>query len=62
NQDIDRYLADYTPEHVFTRLADELKVNPFLRYNDPEMIKILKKRGFATTTEYERFEGVMHLE
>lgn len=62
NQDIDRYLADYSPEHVFTRLADELKVNPFLRYNDPEMIKILKKRGFATTTEYERFEGVMHLE
>lgn len=62
NKDIDRYLEAYTPEHVFTRLEDELKVNPFLRYNDPEMIKILKKRGAATTTEYERFEGVMHLE
>ena len=62
NKDIDPYLAAYTPEHVFSRLEDELKVNPFLRYNDPEMIKILHKRGAATTTEYERFEGVMHLE
>jgi hydroxyacylglutathione hydrolase len=62
NREIDGYLAAYTPEHVFSRLADELKVNPFLRYNDPEMIKILKKRGVATATEYERFQGVMHLE
>ena len=39
-----------------------MKVNPFVRYNDPEMIKVLKERGSATATEYERFEGVMHLE
>ena len=62
NQDIDTYLANYTPEHIFSRLADELKVNPFLRYNHPEMIHILEERGLATETEYERFEGVMHLE
>jgi hydroxyacylglutathione hydrolase len=62
NRDIDDYLANYTPTHVFSRLGDELKVNPFVRYNKPEMIEILKKRGAATATEYERFEGVMHLE
>lgn len=62
NRNIDRYLAGYTAEHVFSRLGDELKVNPFVRYNDPEMIEILKARGAATATEYERFEGVMHLE
>jgi hydroxyacylglutathione hydrolase len=62
NPDIDGYLAKYTPEHVFSCLGDELKVNPFLRYNEPKMIKILKKRGSATATEYERFEAVMHLE
>lgn len=62
NRDIDTYLANYTPEHIFSRLADELKVNPFLRYNDPDMIHILEERGSATETEYERFEGVMHLE
>lgn len=62
NREIDRYLARYNPDHVFSRLADELNVNPFLRYNDPQMIKILEKRGAATATEYDRFEGVMHLE
>ena len=62
NPDIDGYLAVYTPEHVFSRLGDELKVNPFVRYNAPEMIEILQKRGAATDTEYERFQGVMHLE
>jgi hydroxyacylglutathione hydrolase len=62
NPDIDGYLAGYTPEHVFSRLGDELKVNPFVRYNAPEMIDILKERGAATATEYERFQGVMHLE
>ncbi len=62
NHDIDGYLANYNPEHVLSWLADELKVNPFVRYNDPEMIKVLKERGSATATEYERFEGVMHLE
>jgi hydroxyacylglutathione hydrolase len=62
NQDIDPYVANYTPEHVFSRLEDELKVNPFVRYNAPEMIKILEQRGAATATEYDRFEGVMHLE
>ena len=62
NRDIDQYLTAYTPYSVFSRLADELKVNPFVRYNAPEMIEILKKRGAATATEYERFQGVMHLE
>jgi len=62
NRDIDQYLANYTPEHVYSRLEDELQVNPFVRYNAPEMIDILKASGAATATEYERFEGVMHLE
>ncbi|MBW1889350.1 MAG: MBL fold metallo-hydrolase [Deltaproteobacteria bacterium] len=62
NPDIDGYLAGYTPEHVFSRLEDELKVNPFLRYNHPEMIAILEERGSATASEYQRFESVMHLE
>lgn len=62
NPEIEAYLKKYTPEHVFSTLADELKVNPFLRYNTPEMIDILKKRGCEVSSEYQRFEGVMHLE
>ena len=61
NADIETYLGAYTPEHVFSTLAEELKVNPFLRYNAPEMIDILKKRGCDVSSEFKRFEGVMHL-
>ena len=62
NRYIDAYLEAYAPDHVFSTLGDELKVNPFLRYNDPAMIDILEERGWAVSTEYQRFEGVMHLE
>jgi len=62
NREIDGYLEAYRPAHVVSELGDELKVNPFLRYNHPEMIEILKERGYAVASEYERFEGVMHLE
>lgn len=62
NPDIDGYLAAYDPNHVTSTLADELKVNPYLRFNDPAMIAILKDRGLSVETEYDRWESVMSLE
>ncbi len=62
NPHIDDYLAAYDPAHVTSTLADELKVNPYLRFNDPAMIDVLKKRGLAVDTEYQRWEALMSLE
>lgn len=59
NPDIDRYLARYDPSHVVSTLADEFKVNPFLRFNDPAMIRILEQRGLPVESEYDRWRSMM---
>jgi hydroxyacylglutathione hydrolase len=61
NQDIQRYLKHYDPSHVFSRLSDEMKVNPYLRFNTPEMTAILTARGLPVDTEYDRWKSVMDL-
>jgi hydroxyacylglutathione hydrolase len=61
NPDIDRYLKTYDPNHVCARLGDEIKVDPFLRFNDEKIMFILRKKGFPVKTELERWESLMSL-
>ena len=61
NPEINRFLETRDPDHVFSTLADELLVNPYLRFNDPGMIQVLEKKGLPTATEYERWKSVMQL-
>lgn len=61
NPDIDRYLTRYDPSHVVSTLGDELKVNPFLRFNDPALIRILEARGLPVKTEYDRWRSMMEV-
>lgn len=61
NPDIDPYLQAYDPSHVFSHLADELKVNPYLRFNNDRFIEVLRKKNLPVATEYERWESVMSL-
>ncbi len=61
NPDIDPYLKAYNPAHVCSRLGDELKVNPYLRFNDSRFIEILKKKNLPISTEFQRWESVMGL-
>ena len=62
NAAIDAYLKKYDNAHIYSTLADELEVNPYLRFNADPIIALLKKRGFPVATEYERWLGVMSLE
>jgi hydroxyacylglutathione hydrolase len=62
NRAIDAYAARYDKNHVVSTLDDELAVNPYLRFNDPEMISLLELKGLPTATEYQRWEGIMSLE
>jgi len=59
NREIGSFLKKYNPDHVFSRLEDELKVNPYLRFNDPAMISLLKEKGLPVLTEFERWESLM---
>ena len=62
NTDIEPYLEKYNPKHVFSTLADEKRVNPYLRFNTPELIGVLKKRGLPTDTAYHRWKSLMSIE
>jgi len=61
NGDIDSFLKKYNPEHVFSKLEDEFKVNPYLRFNDSKMISVLKERRLPVSTAFERWESLMSL-
>lgn len=61
NGNIDIFLQKYNPEHVCSTLEDELKVNPYLRFNDSKMISVLKEKGLPVSTEFERWESLMSL-
>jgi hydroxyacylglutathione hydrolase len=61
NPDIGPYLKSYNPAHVFSLLGDELKVNPYLRFNDSRFIDVLKKKNLPVATEFQRWESVMSL-
>ncbi len=62
NKDIDLFLKKYDPSHVYSTLGEELKINPYLRFNDENIISILKKMGLPVETEYERWESIMSIE
>ena len=61
NSDIDLFLEKYNPDCVHSSLAEERKINPFLRFNHPAIISVLKKKALPHATEYERWVSVMSL-
>ncbi len=62
NRDIHRFLETYDPSHVFSTLDEELKINPYLRFNEPSIISFLEKKGLPVETEYQRWESLMSIE
>lgn len=61
NPHLGAYLAQYDPRHVRSTLADERKVNPFLRFNEPPLIRILSGKGLAVDSAFDRWCSVMTL-
>lgn len=62
NQLISIYREGYNPGQVLTAtLGWEKKVNPFIRFNQPWIIKLLSSRGLPTASEFERFSSMLTL-
>ncbi len=59
NPDISRYLQAYDPSFVVSTLEQELQVNPYLRFNAPEMIQLLESRQLPNETSFVRFQSIM---
>ncbi len=59
NPDIDTYLAAYDPRFVVSTLEEEYRVNPYLRFNAPEMIDILEQNNLPRESDFLRFTSTM---
>jgi hydroxyacylglutathione hydrolase len=62
NRAIGVFLRHYDPKHVFSTLADEKKVNPYLRFNEPGLVNLLAKLRLPRETEWERWQSLMSIE
>ena len=62
NRAIGAFLRGYDPKHVFSTLAEERKINPYLRFNDPAIVNLLAKLRLPRETELERWQSLMSIE
>jgi len=62
NPDLDAYMDNHEPDCVRSLLRDELNVNPYMRFNDPNIVAILRKRGLPVDSEWERWQSLMAIE
>lgn len=59
NPAIDAFLSRFDPYHVYSTLAEELAVNPYLRFNENTIEALLETRGLPAATPYERWHSLM---
>jgi hydroxyacylglutathione hydrolase len=62
NFDIDAYWSAYDPDHVHSTLGWEKRINPYLRYNAPAIVDLLRRQGYETETEIDRWRSLMAVE
>lgn len=61
NPYIDEMKAKYDPARVSSTMAEELLVNPYMRFDEPDMVELLSQKGLRRSTALERFTSVMEL-
>jgi hydroxyacylglutathione hydrolase len=62
NKEIEIFGNAYDAGHVYSTMADERRINPYLRFNEEPIIKLLEKKGLPCATELERWKSLMSIE
>ena len=62
NMDIDTFWNSYDPDDVSSTMAEERRINPYLRFNEEPIIKLLQKNRLPLSTEWERWKSLMSIE
>jgi len=63
NKDIDSFHHTYNSQNtLYSTMAEERKMNPYLRFNEDSIIGILKKNNLPHSTEWERWNSLMSIE
>jgi hydroxyacylglutathione hydrolase len=62
NRAIDDFLSRYDRQHVVSTLAEEKRINPYFRFNEPGIVNLLARRELPRRTEWERWQSLMSIE
>jgi hydroxyacylglutathione hydrolase len=62
NKDIERFWNSYDRDCVYSTMADEHLINPYLRFNEKPIVNLLKEKNLPYATEWERWESLMSIE
>ena len=62
NQDIEHFRQSCDPDFLYSTLAEERKINPYLRFNEEPIIKLIKAHHLPHATEWERWQSLMSVE
>ena len=62
NIDIDKFWNSYNSDNVLSTMAEERRINPYFRFNEEPIIKLLQKKGLPHTTEWDRWQSLMSIE
>jgi hydroxyacylglutathione hydrolase len=62
NQDIERYRQSYDPDFLYSTMAEERKINPYLRFNEAPLLKLIQQNGLPKATDWERWQSLMSIE
>ncbi|MBU8910218.1 MAG: hydroxyacylglutathione hydrolase [Desulfobacterales bacterium] len=61
NPHIEEYIKKHNSGLIVSTLEDELKANPYVRFNARSMINNLQERDLPIDTEFARFESIMEI-
>ncbi len=62
NKYIEIFSNNYNHDHPVSTLNDEMMVNPYLRFNERNIIDLLKKNSLPHDTELDRWLSLMSIE
>jgi hydroxyacylglutathione hydrolase len=63
NKDIESFRNAYSSRStLYSTMAEERGINPYLRFNQDAIIKILKRNNLPCATEWERWNSLMSIE
>jgi hydroxyacylglutathione hydrolase len=62
NQDIERFRQSLDPDFLYSTLAQERLINPYLRFNEESIIQLIVQKGLPHETEWERWNSLMSID
>jgi hydroxyacylglutathione hydrolase len=62
NRAIVEFQRRYLPDHVVSTIAEEKKINPYFRFNEPVIVTLLARLNLPRGTEWERWQSLMNIE